>query len=86
MCGRSHFFRLRPRSSFKIFESVPGFETSNFSNLIIRLLFRLRLQSSIQQKFSHVFTEEKTTQTRDKRSQIFQTPTSLLLHALRLLL
>jgi len=40
--GRSHFFRLR--SCSKIFESGSG----NFSNLRIRLLFRLRIQSSIQ--------------------------------------
>jgi len=40
--GRSHFFRLRSYS--KIFESGSGYS----SNLRIRLLFRLRLQSSIQ--------------------------------------
>jgi len=41
--GRS-LFRLRLRSCSKILESGSG----NFSNLRIRLLFRLRLQSSIQ--------------------------------------
>jgi len=41
--GRSHFFRLRLRSCSKIFESGCGYS----SNLRIRLLFRLRLQSSI---------------------------------------
>jgi len=44
--GRSHFFRLRLRSSSKIFESGPG--SGNFSNLRIRPLLKLRLQSSIQ--------------------------------------
>jgi len=39
---RSQFFRLR--SCSKIFESG----SVNFSNLRIRLLFRIRLQSSIQ--------------------------------------
>jgi len=38
--GRSHFFRLRLRSCSNIFESGSG----NFSDLRIRLLFRLRLQ------------------------------------------
>jgi len=42
--GRSHFFRLR--TCFKILESGSG--SGNFSNLRIRLLFRLWLQSSIQ--------------------------------------
>jgi len=50
--GRSHFLRLRLRSCSKIFESGSG----NFSNSRIRLLFRLRLQSSIQPKFTYVFT------------------------------
>jgi len=36
----------------KIFESGSG----SFSNLLIRHLFRRRLQSSIQPKFTHVFT------------------------------
>jgi len=49
--GRSHFFRLRLGSCSKIFESWSG----NSSNLKIRLLFKLRLQSLIQQKFTHVF-------------------------------
>ena len=42
--GRSHFFRLRLRSWSKILESGSG----NFSNLRTRLLFRLRLRSSIR--------------------------------------
>jgi len=42
--GQSHFFRLRLCSCFKIFESGSG----NFSNLRIRILFRLWLQSTIQ--------------------------------------
>ena len=41
---QSRFFRLRLRSCSKIFESGSG----NFSNIRIGLLFRLRLQSSIQ--------------------------------------
>jgi len=61
--GRSHFLRLRLRSCSKIFESGSGSESGNFSTLRIRLLFRLRLQSSIQPKFTHVFTSEMTTQT-----------------------
>jgi len=44
--GRSHFFRLRLRSCSKIFECGSAFGYS--SNLRIRLLFRLQLQSSIQ--------------------------------------
>jgi len=44
--GRNHFFRLRLRSCFKTFESGSG--SGNFSILRIRLLFRLRLQSTIQ--------------------------------------
>jgi len=59
--GRSHFFRLWLRSYSKILESVSG--TGYFSNLRIRLLFRLQLQSSIQPWFTHVFTYEMTTQT-----------------------
>jgi len=50
--GRSHFFRRRIRSCSKIFESGSG----NFFNLRIRLLIRLRLQSSIQPLFTYVFT------------------------------
>jgi len=46
--GRSHFFRLRLRSCLKLFESWSGSGFGNFSNLRIRILFRLRLQSSIQ--------------------------------------
>jgi len=42
--SRSHFFRLRLRSCSKIFESGSGYSLT----LRIRLLFRLRLQSSIQ--------------------------------------
>ena len=42
--GRSHFFRLQLRCCSKIFESGSG----NFSTFRIRLLFKLRLQSSIQ--------------------------------------
>ena len=41
--GRSHFFRLRIRSFSKLFWSVSG--SGYFSNLRIRLLFRLRLPS-----------------------------------------
>ena len=43
--GRSHFFRLRLRSCSKIFESGSVSGSGNFSNVRIRLLFRLRLQS-----------------------------------------
>jgi len=50
-CGRSHFFRLRFRSYFKIFESGYWSGSSNFSNLRIWLLFRRRLQSSFQLNF-----------------------------------
>jgi len=50
--GRSHFFRLRLRPCFKIFESGSGY--GNFSDLKIRLLFRLRLPS-IHPKFTHAF-------------------------------
>ena len=58
--GRSHSFSLRLRSCSKIFET--GYGSGNFSNLRIRLLFRLRLPS-IQPKFNHVFNQEMTTQT-----------------------
>jgi len=44
----SHFFRLRSCSEI--------FESGNFFNLRIRLLFRLRLQSSIQPKFTPALT------------------------------
>jgi len=47
--GGRHFFRLRLRLLFQNFwirVRIPG--SGNFSNLGIRLLFRLRLQSSIQ--------------------------------------
>jgi len=54
--GRSHFFKLRLRSCSKIFESWSGFRSGIFSNLRIRLLFRLRVPSSIQPKFTHLFT------------------------------
>jgi len=50
--GRSNFSRLQLRSCTKIFKSGSG----NFIDLRIRLLFRLRLQSSIQPWFTHVFT------------------------------
>ena len=50
--GWSQFFRLRLRSCSKIFESEYGYS----SNLRIRLLFRLRRQSSIQPQFIHLFT------------------------------
>jgi len=56
---RSHFLRLRLHSFSKIFESG----SSNFSNLRIRLLFSLLLPTSIQPKFTHIFTLEMTTQT-----------------------
>jgi len=46
--GRSHFFRLRLRSCSNIFESGSGSGSGYSSNLRIRLLFRLRPQSSIQ--------------------------------------
>jgi len=49
--GQSHFFRLRLRSCSKICESGSG--SSNFSNLRIRLMLRLWLQSSIQPWFIH---------------------------------
>jgi len=42
--SRSHFYTHRLRPSFKNFESGSGYS----SNLRIRLLFRLRLQSSFQ--------------------------------------
>jgi len=54
--GRSHFFRLWLRSCSKIFESGPGSGSGTSSNLRIRLLFRLRLQSLNQPKFTHVIT------------------------------
>jgi len=47
-CGWSHFIRLQLCSCSKIFESGSGSGYGNFSNLRIRLLFRLWLQSSIQ--------------------------------------
>jgi len=50
--GRSHFFRLRLHTCSKMFESGSWF--GNFSNMRIRLLFRLRLPS-IQPKFTHAF-------------------------------
>ena len=53
--GRSHTFRHRFRSCSKLFESESGFEI--FSNLRIRLPFRLRLPST-PQKFSDIFTLE----------------------------
>ena len=46
--GRSQFFRFLIRSSSKIFESGSGTGSGNFSNLRIRVPFRLWLQSSIQ--------------------------------------
>ena len=49
--GQSHFFRIQLRSCSQIFESGSGI----FSNLRIRLLFRLQVPS-IQPKFTHVFT------------------------------
>jgi len=52
--GRSQFFRLRLRSCSKLFESRSG--SGNFSHLRIWLLFRPRLQSSIQPYLTHVFT------------------------------
>jgi len=58
--GRSHFFRLRLRSCFKIFES--GFGSGNFSNLRIGHLFRLRVQSR-QPKITNGFTSQMTMQT-----------------------
>ena len=61
--GRSHFFRLRLCSCSKIFESVSGSGSGNFSNLRIWLMLRLLRQSSIQPSFTHVFTLEITTQT-----------------------
>ena len=48
---KPHFFRLRLRSCSKIFESGSESWSGNSSNLRIRLLFRLRLQSLIQPKF-----------------------------------
>jgi len=53
--GWSHFFRLRLHSYFEILESGSGSE--NFSNLRIRLLFRLRLPS-IQPKFTQVLLKK----------------------------
>jgi len=50
--GQSHIFRLRLGSCSKIFESGSGSES--FSNLGIRLLFKLR-QPSMQPKFSNFF-------------------------------
>ena len=58
--GRSHFVRLWLRSCSKIFESGSGW--GNFSNLRTRLLLTFQLPS-IKLKFTHVFTEEMTTQT-----------------------
>jgi len=46
----AHFCRVPLCSCSKIFESGSG----NFLNLRIRLLFRLRLQSSIQPQFTYV--------------------------------
>ena len=57
--GRSHFFRLGLRSCSKVFES--GFGSGNFSNLRIRLLFRLRLPS-MEPGIHTCFTYEMTTQ------------------------
>jgi len=55
-----HFFRLRLRSCFKLFKSGCGSGSGNFSNFQIRFLFRLRLHSSIQPKFTHVCTYDRT--------------------------
>jgi len=51
--GQSHIFRFRLRSSSKIFESGSWSGSEVFSNLRIRLLFRLR-KPSMQPKFSNV--------------------------------
>jgi len=50
--GRSHFFRLRLRSCSKIFWSGSESGSCTFSNVRIRLLFRLRLPSPIQPNLS----------------------------------
>jgi len=57
--GRSRFFRLRLRSCSKIFESRSG--SGDFSNLKIRLLFKLRLQPSIQPQFTQTTAQAPAT-------------------------
>jgi len=61
MGGRSHFFRLRLRFCSKFFESGSGSRCVNFSNLRVRLLFRL-LRQSRQPKITNDFTSEIPTQ------------------------
>jgi len=58
-----HFVHVHMEWGQKFRKSEISLDTGNFSNLRIRILFRLRLQSSIQPKFTHVFTKEMTTQT-----------------------